>query len=216
MKKEQTKALAKVTNETGLATEAAASAALALRHGEQIHKLGEIVLNKIVESGIATYNLCKYIRDNQVAPTLVSAQLKELGFSKGWASQVNSVALAGDDVWNEFAAKTMTFKDVLQLKQGLVPKAIADATGADVTDVKAQIEEMDAEEEHNPDLVPPTAAEIKAKIKADVQKALARLVKCFVASKSKKLDLTIDQVRITVVLTKAKKAKEAAPEVVKQ
>jgi len=147
MKTNKKLAVSKQTNETALPTEAAASAALEILHGEQIDKLGEIVLLRIVESGVATYNLCKFIRDNQVAPTLVSAHLRALGFSKGWASQVNSVALAGDDVWDEFAAKTMTFKDVLQLKEGLVPKAIADATGADVTDIKAQIEEMETEEE---------------------------------------------------------------------
>jgi len=214
MKKEKQKAIAAKTNETGLQTEASASAALALKHSEKLVEYGTIVLNKIVESGVATFNLCRYIRENEVAPTLVSEQLRGLGFSKGWASQVNSVALAGDDVWNEFAAKTMTFKDVLQLKEGIVPKAIADATGADVTDIKAQIEEMEIGESENPDLVELTPAERKAKIKQQVQRSLAGLVKHFLESKSRKLDLTIDNVRVIVTLAKGK-SKPVVPEAAK-
>lgn len=200
------------TNETSLPTESSASAELVLRHSEGIKKLGTEVLNQVVKTGRATYELCKYIRENQVAPTIVSKELQELGFDKSWASKVNSVALVADELWNEYAARTLDFKKVLQLKNGVVAESLASSMGADVVEVKAAIEEMEQEESENPDLVPLTKSEEKEKLKQKVTRATASLVKCFNEAKSKKFELTIDFVRVTVVKLKAPKANKPLPE----
>jgi len=98
------------------------------------------------------YDLVTYIRENKVAPRLVSAKMVEMGFNKVRASEVNRVANAPEALYNQFAARALGFKNVLQLVRGsdattakVTPAGQeilgSDATGATALEAEAQVEE---------------------------------------------------------------------------
>jgi len=196
------------TKPTLLPTPSQATNALQLAHSSKLQELGRAVIDAVVKAGTETLRLCEYIRNNQVAPKLVSSELQALGLSKSWASKVNSVANAGDDVWNAFAARTLTFKGVLSLEAGdsQAVKSLAAEMGADVVDIKAQIQEQSDKEESEPVFIEPTPKEKAEKRKLSNQRAFATLVKNF-KEESKKdwgsdqsTSLSIEQINCGAIL----------------
>jgi len=122
-----------------------ASAALETRHIAEISKLCREVIAATVQTGKVYLKLCLYIRENMVAPKLVTAQMLEMGFNKQVVSRVNKVANASDEVFSQFAASTIGFNKALDMARNPVQESLAASMGTDVTDIKAQVEELDKE-----------------------------------------------------------------------
>jgi len=189
-----------------------ATKALEDAHALELQRLGRQVINAVIKAGTETLVLCKYIRDNMVSPKLVSHELRQLGLSKSWASKVNRVAQCSDEDWSAFEARTMTFKDVLALKEGgaAALDSLAAEMGTDVVDIKAQVAELEEEEAESPGLIQPTAKEAKDARKKQNERAFATLIKNFKAEKQfRKVDLKLDGFRF--IITKVKEEKSEAP-----
>jgi len=142
---------ASAVNDTGLATEKAATAALEVKHTKAVRGCCQLIIDKTVETGRLYLDLCLYIRKNEVAPKLVSVTMTEMGFNRQVVSRVNKVAGASDELFSQFEARTIGFNKVLELSRA--PAAIAGIaadSGEDVIDVKAQVEEMEGEETASP------------------------------------------------------------------
>ena len=71
-----------------------AERALELTHARKLDKLADEVIKSLAAAGEKYLALCSYIRENDVAPSVVSAQLREKGFSKVTISKINRVAHA--------------------------------------------------------------------------------------------------------------------------
>lgn len=155
-----------------------ASAALQTQQSVKLKELGRAVIDQVVATGRKTFDLCKYIRDNMVAPKLVSFELTELGLSKSFVSKINRVAHASDEHFNAFAAQTIGFKETLQLARGAVVESLAASSGDSVVDVKAMVQELEEEEEsEGASLIAPTEKELKDKADKVCQRAAAVLGK---------------------------------------
>jgi len=194
------------TVENPLPTPSPAANALEQAHSAQLKILGKAVIDAVVKAGTETLRLCEYIRQNEVAPKLVSFELQALGLSKSWASKVNSVSNAADEVWNAFAAGTLTFKDVLALKSGdsQAVQSLAAEMGADVVDIKAQIQEQEDKEAKQPQIIPPTPKEMAEKRKLSNQRAFATIVKNLnEETRFKRIDFKVDGFRFVVTKEKA-------------
>lgn len=156
---------AALAKHNALLDEKQATQALEVRHSAHLQKLGHEILVQVAKTGEKYLDLCKYIRENMVAPKLVSHELSQLGFHRNVISKINKVANASNDVWNEYAARLIGFNKVVEI--GAASKVLAESTGGDVVDIAAQVEELEGAEEkteaENPALVPPTADETKAK-----------------------------------------------------
>jgi len=183
-------------------------------HAKVIHDLGKVVIDRIIDAGTATLNLCEFIRKNSVSPKLVSHELAELGFSRSWASKVNKVAQCSNEAWDAFKARTLTMKDILSIGQGEALAALAVEMGQSSESIKAQVEEMETEEAENPELVQPTEKELKEKRKKQNEKAYATLIRNFRAEKNwRKFTLTVDEFKFTVSKVSARKSDaESSPE----
>jgi len=195
-----------------LPTASQATQGLEITHSRELQRLGRQVIDAVVKAGTETLVLCKYIRDNMVSPKLVSHELRALGLSKSWASKVNRVAQCSDEDWSAFEARTLTFKDVLALKEGgsAVMDSLAAEMGTDVVDIKAQVEELESEDSENPELIQPTAKEAKEARKKQNERAFATLIKNFKAEKAfRKVDLKLDGFRF--IITKVKSEAAEAP-----
>jgi len=201
------------TVENPLPTAAQATKGLEEAHAKKLQELGKNVIDAVVKAGTETYQLCKYIRENSVAPKLVSHELRALGFSKGWASQVNKVSQCSDEAWSSFEARTFTFKQILALKEGGTASlaSLAEEMGTNVVDIKAQVAEMEEEDDKKPELIPATAKEQREARKKQNERAFATLVKNFGAEKAfKTVNIVVDGFKF--VVTKVKSAKpEPAP-----
>lgn len=90
-------------------------------------------------------NLCRHIRAKSMPPRIVSETLKAVGFNKVRISEINRVAQCGDELWNEFEARSIGFKGVLQLERNTSENVGAIATGgADVGEGDGEGESDDA------------------------------------------------------------------------
>jgi len=189
-----------------------ATKALEDMQARELQRLGRQVVDAVVKAGTETLLLCKYIRDNAVSPKLVSHELRQLGFSKSWASKVNRVAQCSNEDWSAFEARTMTFKDILALREGgdAVISSLAAEMGTDVVDIKAQVAELETEDEENPDLIQPTAKEAKEARKKQNERAFATLIKNFKAEKAfRKVDIKLDGFRFVISRVKDEASAEA-------
>lgn len=181
-------------------------------HAKKLQELGRNVIDAVVKAGTETYQLCKYIRENSVAPKLVSHELRQLGFSKGWASQVNKVSQCSDEAWSAFEARTFTFKQILALKEGGTASlsALAEEMGTNVVDIKAQVAEMEEEEDKKPELIPATPKEQREARKKQNERAFATLVKNFAQEKNfKTVNIVVDGFKFVITKAKIVKVDEA-------
>jgi len=117
----------------------------------EIVRLGKELLAAVIGTGEKYLNLCKYIRQNEVAQKLVAADLGQLGFSRQTVSKINRVAGASDELWNEFEARSFGFNKMLQLSRGEKPneatKQLAESMGQDVIEVAAEVKRLEGEDE---------------------------------------------------------------------
>lgn len=93
-------------------------------------------------------NLCKHIRAKQIPPTIVRETLAAKGFVKQRITEINRVAQCGDDVWNEFEARSLSFRKVLALERGTVEQlepGASEATNNSGVDAGEPSEEDTAE-----------------------------------------------------------------------
>lgn len=118
---------------------------LEVTHAKKIDHLADEVIHALAGAGEKYLKLCTYIRDNEVAPKLVSFQLAAKGFSRSTISKINTVANLPEAAWNKYAARELGFNKVLALGSGSVQEAIADASGEKVIDVQAEVKALEAE-----------------------------------------------------------------------
>lgn len=128
-----------------LLDEKQATQALENRHAAKIQSLCREVIEATIATGKVYLKLCLYIRENMVAPKLVSHEMAEMGFNKQVISRVNKVANASDEVFSQFAASTIGFNKALDMARNPVQEQLAESMGTDVTDIKAQVAEMEAD-----------------------------------------------------------------------
>jgi len=133
-----------------------ATLALQNSHAAELKKLGSEIIESIAIAGEKYLNICKFIRNNQVAPKLVSFELSALGMHRNVISKINKVANLPDEQWNQFAARTIGFNKVIELKSPGAAAALAESTGQTETSVKAQLEEMEQVEQENPEFIEKT------------------------------------------------------------
>jgi len=128
-----------------------ATASLQVQQSAQLVILGKDLLAAVIGTGEKYLSLCKYIRDNEVAPKLVAADLGQLGFSRQTVSKINRVAGASVELWNEFEARSVGFNKMLQLTRGDKPneatKLLAESMGQDVVEVSAEVKRLEGEED---------------------------------------------------------------------
>jgi hypothetical protein len=114
-------------------------------HEREIYAQGIAIGRATIATGLLWLNLCKYIRQHNVSPKVVSGQLVPLGFVKTRVSEVNRVANAPDPVWNEYEGRAIGFRATLELVRNGVPTPIGMLEGiSDVTsgaiEISAQVE----------------------------------------------------------------------------
>jgi len=108
----------------------------------EIRTLANEIITGTVKVAGTYLRLCKYIRENQIAPKIATSELLECGFHKVKVSEIVRIAHASDANWSEFEAGTASIKNVLAMERGTVQKLIADEiSDGDVVDIKAQVEE---------------------------------------------------------------------------
>jgi len=112
-------------------------------HQKKILTLGREIIEQTVKTGEKYFQLCEYIRKNEVGPREVSASLTELGFHRVTVSKINKVANASDELFSEFAAKTIGFNKVLELARGEVVGSLAKSMGTTVVEIKAEVKERE-------------------------------------------------------------------------
>lgn len=158
----------------------AASSALEIQHTQILMAKGKELIGAVIGVGDKYLSLCKSIRENEIAPKLVSFELTKLGFSRATVSKINKVAGASDELWNSFEARAFGFNKMLELSRGEKPneatKLLADAMGADVIDVVAQVQKLEGEEDAESkegNLIEPTEAEKDEKQKLACERAAA-------------------------------------------
>lgn len=91
---------------------------------EQLKVHAIAVAKATIATGLLWLELCKYIRANALAPKVVSRELGALGFHKTRISEVNRVANAADEVWNEYEARGLGFRHALELVRNGKPTPI--------------------------------------------------------------------------------------------
>lgn len=84
---------------------------------QTIVQMGTDIIRHTGELGAKYFTLCKFIRDNKVAPKLVSFALNKLGFKRSRISEVNRVANASDKLFKEYEAKLIGFDKCLDLSR---------------------------------------------------------------------------------------------------
>jgi len=89
--------------------------AVAVKQATEIHTLAEEIIKATGEVAGRYKDLCLYIRNNKVAPKLVSFELGRLGFKRSRISEINRVANAPDKLWHEYEAKIIGFDKALEL-----------------------------------------------------------------------------------------------------
>jgi hypothetical protein len=94
-----------------------------LKHQQQVMQIRTLaaeIVSAYLQTGEKWYDLCVYIRKEQIAPKVIRSELKAVGFHKVQISKLISVAHAPDDIWNKYEARTLGFKKVLALSRGAV------------------------------------------------------------------------------------------------
>jgi len=111
------------------------------RSREHVRALGNEIVRLTVGVGEKYLELCRYIRSEKLAPALVSKELKETGMNKVRISEINRVAQCGDELWNEFEARAIGFKKVLEIERGSVQKLIAETSGESAEAIENEFKE---------------------------------------------------------------------------
>jgi len=158
-----------------LLDEKQASAKLEKQHSAHLKKYGQDIIDATAVAGEKYLTICSYIRENMVAPKLVSFELAAIGMHRAVISKINRVANLPNDQWNQFAARIIGFNKVIELNSAQSAEALARASGESLTDVKAIISEMEEEEEkQGKPLIAPTPEEQKEKAEKAFVTAAAR------------------------------------------
>jgi len=211
MKTDKKAVKANEVNETGLATAQAATFKLEERQGKAIRGCCQVIIDKTVEAGRLYLDLCLYIRKNEVSPKLVSREMGDMGFNRQVISRVNKVANASDELWNEFAARTIGFNKVLELSRSTsAMNGLAKDTDSDIVDIKVQVEELEKGGEESGPAAPPTPEQREASAKKALESAAAKLLSA-AASLQLKREKTIVGGNGYLVIVKKDKNWKPAP-----
>jgi len=118
---------------------------LQVAHEAMVDKLGREIIVATGEVAGKYLTLCLYIRQHKLGPKEVSVPLTKLGFKRSRISEINRVANAANDVWNDFEAMQIGFKKVLELERGTVVEVVAHELGMEKNELVGAKEEN---EEH--------------------------------------------------------------------
>lgn len=113
-----------------------------VEQASKIRALGTEIIRETVKVGESYLELCAYIRKHQIASKMVSFELGELGFHRSRISEITKVAYAADDVWNEFAARTIGFRRTLELERGTVVNLLGESSGETADEIKEDVKEI--------------------------------------------------------------------------
>lgn len=120
---------------------------LEVAHATMVNKLGVDIIRKTGEVAGLYLGLCQYIRQNKVAPKLVSFELTKLGFKRSRVSEINRVSQASDKLFTAYQAKAIGFDKCLEMarveKDGEAPKL---TEGARALIGSGELSETDASE----------------------------------------------------------------------
>jgi len=84
-------------------------------HAQMLQNLGASIIRKVGEVTQLYLELVLYIRNNKVAPKLVTFELTHMGFEKSRVSEINRVANASDKLFSMYQAKFIGFNKTLML-----------------------------------------------------------------------------------------------------
>lgn len=79
--------------------------------------IAQEIIEATLETGNKYLRLCKFIRENKIAPKDATRWLLDLGFHKARASMINKVAQSGDEVFSQWEARQIGFHGVLKLSR---------------------------------------------------------------------------------------------------
>jgi len=113
------------------------------KQSAEVARRGEAVIRATMETGERYLDLCRYIRENQIDPKLVTASLTPLGFARSRISEIKKIAYATDELWNEYAARNIGWKGALDLARAEGVKQIADAAHTTVEEAEEGLEDAD-------------------------------------------------------------------------
>lgn len=102
--------------EWGAFVKSLTEADLALARG--IRDIAQDIVKLTARAGEKYYELCVYIREQKAQDKLVRCVLDSMGFHKAKVSEIIRVASVPEEMWNEFAARTIGFNSVLRLVRG--------------------------------------------------------------------------------------------------
>lgn len=106
------------------------------RHACEIRRMAREILVATIKLGGKYYALCKYIRENNLTPRMVTTALKAEGLSRHVCSKVNRVANCPDYYWNEYEAREIGFKRVLDMTRNEPLAEFSKQSGLPVETVK--------------------------------------------------------------------------------
>lgn len=82
---------------------------------DKLRELGKAIIVGMGEVAEKYLTLVMFIRNNKVAPKLVSVQLAKLGFKRSRVAELNRIAQASDKVFKQYEAKLIGFRGALDL-----------------------------------------------------------------------------------------------------
>lgn len=188
-----------------------ATSKLENQHDAKVRSYCQKIIEQTTKTGQVYMDLCLYIRQNMVAPKLVSFVMTDMGFNRQVVSRVNKVANAADDVFSAFQARTIGFNKALDLAREPVAKSLADSMGTTVIDVKAEVEKVtDADSKPAPAAsADPNAAKTKAENSISKGAAMMMSAAAFLQMKRKKVIKGNNGYMVTIQRDPTFKAKSA-------
>jgi len=108
----------------------------------EVHQYGLVnrgleVLAGHVILGDRYYELCRFVRENQLPPKPTRKLLMQVGFHKVRVSEILRIANVPDDMWKPYAARSMSFLKVLEIAR--LDGASADEHIAKFIEVEAEV-----------------------------------------------------------------------------
>jgi len=111
----------------------------------EFKKLAHEIVMATAAVGEKYLSVCLYIRENKIMPKQVTAWLLDCGFHKSKASEINRVAQAPDEVFSNFKARVIGWRDALQISRGTVETICSDKSVSKLIDVEAVVAEAKKE-----------------------------------------------------------------------
>lgn len=137
---------------------------------------GRAIIKATGELATKYFDLVVGIRQQKIAPKLVSFALGKLGFKRSRVSEINRVANASDKLFKDYEAKLLGFDKILELARAEKdggPMLLTDAAKELVKSGALSQDDVDGAIKAESDVLSAAASGVKAKKKGDGMKAQA-------------------------------------------